>query len=487
MPERPSEVPVVQGEELEARVEAFGDGPDGIVRIDRYVLFVPEVIPGERVRVRVTSAARKYGRAELVEVIESSPDRVQPRCPHFGSCGGCQLQHLSHAAQMEEKTARLRRTLAHALRREERSLPMRPMVGPPDPWEQRTKFVLHFAERDGELVAGFYARRSRELVGIEVCPIQEPRSVRVGLAIRDAARELDLRVFDARDGYGHLRAALIRSTATTGQVHATLVVQTERGLPRLDRFAERVMAAGASGVALNVNDGPPEILLGEHMRSLAGVDSVVDDVDGVRLHSSPGAFFQTSAFGVRALVREVRRILADAPRDCRIADLYCGGGLFALALAPSVGRVFGIEDSERAIADAIASAQDNGIENAHFRAGTVERLLPSIARSRDKPFAVILDPPRAGCDDRVLRGMAKDLQPMRVVYVSCEPSTLARDISRLEPLGYALTEILPVDMFPHTSHIETIAVLQRTVRREDPTARRLYERLRRAPKPPSGA
>ena len=484
MRDRPSIVPVQLDDVIEARVEAFGDGPDGIVRVDRYVLFVAEVIPGELVRVRVTSAARKFGRADLVEVIEPSPDRREPRCPHYGACGGCQLQHLDHAAQMREKTARLRRELAHALRCDELALPIREMIGPDDPWEQRTKLVLHFAQREGWLDAGFFARRSRTVVGIEVCPIQDPLALRVGLAVRDGAEAVGLQVWDEKLQRGHLRAALVRSAPSTGQVHATLVVQSARGLPPLEPLMKIVRTAGATGIALNVNDGPRDILLGEEFHTLEGMDGVFDEVEGLKLFSSPGAFFQTSGFGVRALVREVRRILADAPPDARLADLYCGGGLFALAMAGSVGRVFGIEDAEQAIDDAIASAAENGIENAHFRAGQVERLVASVARHRDKPFAVILDPPRAGCDERVLRAVAAELQPTRIVYVSCEPGTLARDLSRLTPLGYRLTEILPVDMFPHTSHLETITVLERTVRREDPTARRLFERLR-ASKPKS--
>ncbi|MCC6784542.1 MAG: 23S rRNA (uracil(1939)-C(5))-methyltransferase RlmD [Planctomycetes bacterium] len=483
MPDRPAQIPVHVDDVLDARVEAFGDGPDGIVRVDRYVLFVPEVIPGERVRVVVSSAARKYGRAELLEVLEPSPDRVEPRCPHFHHCGGCQLQHLAHPAQMLEKSERLRRVIAHALDVAPASLPIRPMLGPVVPWEQRTKLALHFVERDGLLEAGYFARRSRDVVGIEECPIQDPLALRVGLAVRDGAIAAGLSAvnFDpVRELYrgGHLRATVVRAASATGQAHATVVVQTTRGMPRLEPLVRELQAAGATGASLNVNDGPPEQLLGERFDTLFGTPGVEDEVEGLRLRSSPGAFFQTSAFGVTTLVREVRRILHDAPKDARIADLYCGGGLFALALARSTGRVFGIEDSEQAIADANASAALNGIENAHFRAGLVERLMNNLARSREKPFAVILDPPRAGCAARVLHGVAKELQPTRIVYVSCEPATLARDLARLLPLGYEITEITPVDMFPHTSHIETIVVLERTVRREDRTARRLFERLR---------
>ncbi len=345
MPDRPSVIPVRQDDVLEARVEAFGDGPDGIIRVDRYVLFVAEVIPGELVRVKVTSAARKYGRAELIEVLEPSQDRVTPRCKHFHECGGCQLQHLSHPAQMKEKTARLRRMLAHALDCEVGALPVREMIGPENPWEQRTKLALHFTERDGDIEAGYFARRSREVIGIEECPIEDPLALRVGLAVRDGAMASGLEVWDELSGRGHLRATVVRAAAATKQAHATIVIASARGLPNLDPMVEALRAAGATGASLNLNEEAPEVLLGEQYKTLFGEPGIEDHVEGLKLRSSPGAFFQTSAFGVRVLVREVRRILSDAPADARIADLYCGGGLFALAMCGTVERVFGIEDS----------------------------------------------------------------------------------------------------------------------------------------------
>lgn len=478
MPERPPTIPVTRGEQIVGTVEAFGDGPDGILRVDRYVIFVPEVIPGESVRVEIVSAGRKHGRGVLLEVLEASPQRAEPRCVHFGTCGGCQLQHLSHPAQMTVKEDRLRRTLAHAMEVSVESLPMRPMRGPADPWEQRTKLALHFAERDGVLEAGYFSRRSRDVVGIVECPIQAPLALKIGLAIRDGARRAKLSVYDERARRGHLRAALVRVAAGTTAAHATVILQTSRGLPPLDPIVDAARQAGATGVSVNLNDGPPEILLGEEFHTLWGEPHVLDEIDGLRLRSSPGAFFQTSAFGVRALLEEVRRTLVDAPRDARIVDLYCGGGLFALAMADRVARVFGVEDSEQAIADAQSSADSNGFTNTHFRAGRVETMIRGLARNREKPYAVILDPPRAGCDEAVIHGVAEELQPLRVVYVSCDPATLARDLARLVACGYVLQELTPVDMFPHTSHIEAVAVLDRARRREDPTARRLFERLR---------
>jgi 23S rRNA (uracil1939-C5)-methyltransferase len=485
MPDRPRSVPVRRGQVLDLRVETWGDGPDGLCRLDGYVVLVAEAVPGELVRVEVTSASRKYGRAELLEVVEASADRVEPGCPHFGTCGGCQLQHLAYPAQLRAKEDRLRRTLQHALRLPAAEVPLRPCVAPEQSYGQRNKLALHFAEIDGELQAGYFGRRSREFVGIEVCPVQEPLGLRVGLAARDALRAAGAPAWDPATGRGVLRAVVVRSSAATGQAHATLVFAGEVRPGRLTGVIEALRAAGAVGASITFNDGPPQRLLGEEFRPLFGLQTIDDEVAGRRYRASAGSFFQTSTFGAAALVGLVRRALAEAPADARVADLYCGSGLFALAIADLVERVYAIEDDDRAIEDAQASAAAAGIENVQFRAGRVEHLITNVARLREKPYAVILDPPRAGCDTVVLTRVADKLQPRRIVYVSCDPDSLGRDLARLAQHGYALREATPVDMFPHTAHVETVAVLDRVVRRRDPVKERLLARLRETPTPPA--
>ncbi|MGA0870880.1 MAG: 23S rRNA (uracil(1939)-C(5))-methyltransferase RlmD, partial [Planctomycetota bacterium] len=392
MPERPRSVPVYRDEVVELRVDDFGDGPDGLCRIDGYVVFVAETLPGELVRVRISSASRKFGRGELLEVLEPSPDRVRPICPHFGQCGGCQLQHLAPAAQVAAKEARLRRTLAHALRTTPEAIALGPTRAPADAAGQRTKLALHFAEQDGELVAGYFGRRGRELVAIEVCPVQEQRGLEVALAARDGLRRTGLRAFDPHTGRGDVRAVVVRSSETTGAIHATLVVAHEGvRVGALGPVIDALRAAGATGASLNLNDGPPDRLLGERMRALFGDQHVDDEVHGIRYRTSAGAFFQTSTFGVDALVDEVRVAVGDVPAEAHIADLYCGSGLFALALSGRAAQVFGIEEDERAVEDAVQAAESAGIQNVRFRAGRVEGLISNLARMRDKPHAVIVD------------------------------------------------------------------------------------------------
>jgi len=278
-----------------------------------------------------------------------------------------------------------------------------------------------------------------------------------------------------------VRAVVVRSSEQTQAIHATLVVAHDGvRVGALSPVIDAMRAAGATGAALNLNDGPPDRLLGERMRPLFGVQHVEEEVHGVRYRTSAGAFFQTSAFGVGALVEEVRAAVGEVPEGAHIADLYCGSGLFALALAGQATRVFGIEEDERAVEDAVQAAEEAGIENVRFRAGRVEGLISNLARMRDKPHAVIVDPPRAGCDGRVLARVADRLQPRRLVYVSCDPDSLGRDAARLRDLGYTFRRAVLVDMFPHTAHLETVAVFDRTVRRSDPAKERLLARVRSA-------
>ncbi len=469
MVDRPSGVPVARGDRLTLDVEAFGDGPDGLARIGGYIVFVPGAIPGERVRAEIVSAGRKHGRAELVEIERSAGARVEPRCRHFAVCGGCQLQHVDLETQRRTKTDRLRKTLSHALRT--RSVPVEAMRGSEDGWGLRTKVALHFSGTPEHLVAGYFQRRSRELVGIAECPVSDPLALRVALAARDGVIRAGLSAWDPRSDDGEIRAVVARAAPSTQDVHLIVVVRRE---PRAG-FAAIVRAArdaGATGVSIDRNDGPPERLTsGDPPRVIFGEGTIREEVRGTRMRVSPGAFFQTSSYGAGELVDVVRE-LHGATADGRIVDLYCGVGLFALALAPDVARVVAVDENEEAVEDARLAAEAAGIQNVTFKSGVVERLADSLARGRGELDAAIVDPPRAGLSRRVVDVLLQRLTPRRIVYVSCDPESLGRDLRQLVHGGYRLARVVPVDMFPHTHHIEAVAVLDRLKPRAGDAARR---------------
>lgn len=452
--------PVRTGDVLSVEVQSLADGPDALCLVDGYVVFVPFALPGERVRVRVLSAGRKHGRAELLAVERASPERVSARCSHFGSCGGCDFQVLSATAQQRVKTQRVAKALAFALKVPADTLPIRPLAAPPDPWGQRNKIalVLH-PDPERYLRAGLYARRSQAVVPLRECPVSSPDGVAVALRLADALRMLRPPIADPHRQSPGLRALVVRTANGTGEPHA-LLVGTEPGCPQAEELVAAARTAGAVSVAYNCNPDFGPNLLGRETRLLAGPTRVREQVDALTYLVSPGAFFQTSAWGVRHLVQNVRACVPESPgRD--IVDLFCGGGLLTLALADRCRRIFGIEGNPNAIEDARASARLAGIRNAEFTAGRVEDRVRGLAAGLDTA-TVVLDPPRDGCAPGVIEVVATSLRPDRVVYVSCEPNSLARDAADLVQLGYRLSAVEPFDMFPQTHHVETLAVFERS-------------------------
>jgi 23S rRNA (uracil1939-C5)-methyltransferase len=456
---REAGVPVGVGEELSVPIFELAAGPDAIGRIGDYVVFVPGALPGEKVRVRIASASRKYARGTVVKVEKASPARETPRCRHFGICGGCHMQHMAYDAQLDMKEDRVADELSWALGHK---VAVESIRGPNEPWEQRTKVGFQVGGRPGALHLGLFKVRSRDIVAIKECPVQDPKATALALKIGEIASRLKIAPWK-EDGNGTLRAVVVRLAPGTDEMHVTLVAGTP-SFNSLDRLAVEVIEAGAKGVSINVNAEPGPMLMGDRTRLVAGQGRIEAVVGGVRYLMSPGAFFQTSRYGVETLVDEVRNVLADVPKDASVVDLYCGVGLFALALADRVDRVVGIEENAQAITDARDAAKLNGFARVRFIAGRAESRIRELAEREKSPFAVIVDPPREGCDPSVLEVVANILRPQRIVYVSCEAESLGRDGQLLEELGYVLVRARPIDMFPHVYHVETVAVFERPAR-----------------------
>ncbi|MBI3724262.1 23S rRNA (uracil(1939)-C(5))-methyltransferase RlmD [bacterium] len=447
--------PLLEGAVVDALVEALPLGPDAVARADGYVLFVPGGVPGETVRVRVTEAGRRYGRGEVLEVIQRSPDRAEPFCPYFLTCGGCHLQHLEEGARRRAKRSLLSRTLEHALGHEVRVLPIEetPVRG------YREKIALTLAPAGARgIAAGFYRARSRELIAIEECPVQAEPATSLAFGLVDVLRRVGARAWDERHDRGDVRHLVIRRGAGTGELYAVLVARHEE-LPWLSRFVEEARALGPVGIALNVS--PPrerDLVLGAKTRVLFGPPRYRTTVAGLTYHVSPTSFFQTNAAGAESVVASVLRFLGPL-EGRRVLDVYGGVGLVALQAARRGARALVVEGNPASIQDGRETAHANGIA-CSFRRGRAEDLLPRLARESSRFSAVVLDPPREGCHPRVLEAV-RDLEPREVAYVSCDPESLGRDLGVLERSGFSLQEVVPVDMFPHAYHIEAVAHLSR--------------------------
>lgn len=447
-------------------IESIDLSGDGIARLGRQRVAVPYTIPGERVRVRLTPARSSRQSATLVEVVRPSPHRVTPGCAHFAprdgaACGGCSWQHIAYEEQLRLKTDLIARLVGAAVPNAPAPLPMRPATPVDDPWRYRHKvhFVfnaldsarpLDFARGKGAIAMGHYARGTRQVVAVRECPVHDERGNAVAFALRDACL--------AHDAGRTLKSVAVRATRSKSETMATLVV-TSIDDKRLRAAARSLLAGNAAPTSLHLNVHPKgdAFIFGPETRRLSGPARVREEIAGLSFLISPTAFFQTN---VRAAEILVELTLDAIPEQADVLDLYAGAGLFALPLARRGHRVIAIEESRLAVADGIASRELNRIpeERCRFVARPVERArLPRVD-------AVVLDPPREGCDARVLKRVFGTIAPKTAVYVSCNPEALARDLSIVAPHGYAVESIQPVDMFPHTPHIEAVAVLHRTER-----------------------
>lgn len=458
--------PVQEGEVVPATIEALPLGPDSVARARGYVLFVPGGIPGERVRVRVTATGRRYGRGEVVSVEAPSGDRAPPFCPYFLRCGGCHLQHLAPEARRRAKRSLLRLTLERALGRD---IPVSEAEPGPER-RYRAKVVVTLGPRAGGIEAGLYRLHSRELIAIEDCPVQNEAATRLALGLARALEAAGASAWDERTGEGEARHILVRAGEGSGELDAVVAVRRPGPFPWQDALAERARALGATGLSLNTSP-PPErdpadpsrpprdLVLGPETVRLFGPERYRTTIEGLDYLVSPVSFFQTNPDGAATIVRTSLRLLGDV-RGKRLLDVYGGVGLVALQAARRGARPLVVEGNPASIADGRATAEGAGL-TCSFRRGRAEDLLPRLAREGSRFELAVVDPPREGCHPRVLEALVRGLATRTVVYVSCEPETLARDLAVLEGLGLRTDEVVPVDMFPHAYHIEAVARLVR--------------------------
>ncbi|MFO1078817.1 MAG: 23S rRNA (uracil(1939)-C(5))-methyltransferase RlmD [Planctomycetota bacterium] len=455
MPDRSShEIPVTRGELRDLQIDGLGDGPDAMARIGGYVVFVPGALPGERVRVRITSASRKFGRGELIAVKRSAPDRVVAPCRHFLACGGCHRQHTDYPAQLASKQALVQKTIDRALG--PRTIPVAPTIAAAAPYGQRHKVALHlYNGASGAIQPGFHRLRSTAFVPVHECPASEPHALALALHAVDLLRETRAPAFDPESAPdGLLRTVLVRRT-TLGESHL-VIVATRATIPGLDRILARLHEAGATTISTNHNDRQLAVLLGPHTVVRSGPPRIRERLLGVDYLLSPDAFFQTSPHAAAAIVRFALDWLAPRATD-EVADLYCGGGLLTLPLARLAKRVRAVEANPAALADCRAAADAQGITNVTWHRSDVARELGAGLPAVD---LVVADPPRSGLPDSVVTALAA-MRPRRLVHIACDLGSLGRDLAALAAAGFAPRTVVPLDMFPQTSHVETLVGLDR--------------------------
>jgi len=453
--------PVRKGEEVELRVDSLAYGGNGVGRLDGFVVFVRGGLPGDLVRARATKVKRGFAEAIRTELLEPGPGRVEAPCRHFGICGGCRFQDLAYERQLEAKHEQVRDALVRL--GGFASPPLEPIVPARSTYRYRNKLEYSFAPGDdadaGGLVLGFHrAGRWDEVIDVEECLLTTETGNAVREAVAGWARSEGLEPYDQETQSGYLRHLVVREGRNTGQLLVLLV--TAPG----DRFDADFLIEtltrlpAVRSIHWAVNDRPAEVT-NLPTQLLWGEEWIEEELLGLRFRVRPNAFLQTNTEMAETLYSLARDAAALTGSET-VYDLYCGTGTIGLALAAGAGSVWGVEISEESVACAIENAAVNEVGNARFFAGNVGQSLEELAERAGAPDVVVVDPPRAGLAGKALRRTGA-LGAERIVYVSCNPTTLASDLAVLrDEYGYELVRCTPVDMFPHTPHIESVSLLR---------------------------
>ncbi|MGN0791358.1 MAG: 23S rRNA (uracil(1939)-C(5))-methyltransferase RlmD [Christensenellales bacterium] len=448
--------PIEKNDDIELTITALSSEGQGIGRIDGYAVFVPYALAGERVRAHVIKVTSGYAVAKLTDILEKSADRTENTCPSYPKCGGCTLRHLAYPAQLEAKTAQVRDALIRLGKFDAPAV--LPCIGMDDPAHYRNKGSFPMGYGEGfKVTPGFFAQRSHRLIPVESCEIQSPEVMAVTAVVAEWANMYGIPPYDEYSRTGALRHVMARSSeegvlalvVTTGRLpHSNELVEAlKRSIPRL------------VGVVHNINSKDTNVILGNKFITLWGNDRLNTRIAGHSFSASMASFLQVNPIQTEKLYGCALEFLS-LNGDERVADVYCGIGTITLMLAEHCAYVTGIECVPAAIADAKANAAKNGISNVEFICDTAESALPTLVEEGMRLDAAVIDPPRKGCERPALDALA-DSGVERIVYVSCNPATMARDCRVLADRGYELIKAQPVDMFPNTHHVETVCLLVR--------------------------
>ena len=452
------------------KIEDMGIAGEGIGKVDGFTLFVKDAVIGDVVEAKVMKAKKSYGYARLMNIITPSEFReMHPVCQMSRKCGGCQIQELKYDRQLQFKEDKVRGNLLRIGEVPEELLDnvMEPVLGMDDPFRYRNKAQFPIGrDREGCLAAGFYAGRTHSLIPIGDCAIGVEVNRRILDLILEYMEEYKIEPYDEGHHAGLVRHVLIRYGFATDEIMVCLVINGDR-LPHAEVLTGRLSSIkGMTSITININKDKTNVIMGSEIRRLWGQDHITDCIGDVRYRISPLSFYQVNPAQTEKLYGTALEYAGLTGKET-VWDLYCGIGTISLFLARKAKQVYGVEIVPQAIDDARENAKANGITNAEFYVGKAEEILPGYYEDYEKrngerarADVIVVDPPRKGCDETLLETIVK-MEPERVVYVSCDPATLARDVKYLRGNGYEIQRVRPVDMFPHTVHVETCVLLQR--------------------------
>ncbi|WP_332457829.1 23S rRNA (uracil(1939)-C(5))-methyltransferase RlmD [Tumebacillus avium] len=445
------------GQVVDIEVKRMGINGEGIGYAERQVIFVPGALPGEQVVAEVVKVEQRHAVGKLIRVKQKSKDRVEPPCAVYDQCGGCTLQHMSYQAQLEMKRELVREPLSRyaGLKKP----PVEPTVGMADPWGYRNKAQLPIVEHKGEVVVGLFQAGSHQIVDVSGCAVQHPMTNRIVQEVRDIAKELGISLYQEKVHKGELRTVVARVGFETGQCQLTLVTRT-RELSRKNDLVKRIVERipEITSIMQNVNPAKTSLIFGDETIPLWGTGDIQERLGDVQFSLSPRAFFQLNPEQTPKLYNLVADAAELTGKEV-VVDAYCGVGTIGLWLAPKAKEVHGMDITPEAIADAKRNAKMSGVDNARFVVGAAEKILVDWMKQGLRPDVVVVDPPRTGLHQDLIEALLKTA-PKRIVYVSCNPSTLGKDCGQLGK-KYEIKKVTPVDMFPQTAHVECCSLLVR--------------------------
>ena len=449
-----------KNEIYEIEITALTATGSGVGRIDKTAVFVPFSAVGDRLSVLIVKVKKNYAFGKIVEVISPSPDRIKNDCPVFGKCGGCSFRHISYRAEVSAKALTVRDNIRRigGFSNFETADPIFDETRC-DRYRNKAQYPVRL--ENGELKTGFFSQRSHRVNDCGGCLLQPVVFENIIKTAAEFIKSFKISVYDERSGRGLVRHICVRIAEKTGEIMVIAVVNGD-GLPHAEILIDALKTA-ADGhlktVVLNINREDTNVILGKECRTLFGDGFITDEICGTKVRISPLSFYQVNRDAAEKLYLKAAEYAA--PDGKTVLDLYCGTGIIGLTMAKRAKKLIGVEIVPQAVKDAEINASENGIFNAEFICADAAAAAKTLSRRGERPDTVILDPPRKGCSEELLKITANDFSPERIVYVSCDSATLSRDLKILSQLGYSLKEATPCDLFPRTAHVETVVLLSK--------------------------
>lgn len=447
---------IEKNKEYTLKIESVSSEGHGVAHIDGFTVFVPQTAEGDTVRAVITSVQKRFGRARLTEIIEASADRCDADCPNYEQCGGCQLRHINYAKQLEIK----RQAVESAMQRIGgfTDFKAEETVGADTQSRYRNKMMFPVGRSGGQTVCGFYAPKSHDIIPLSDCVLGDAVNAKIIDAVLEYMNENNVEPYDEKTRHGIIRRIFTRKSFSNNKIMVVICAAAKK-LPKQETLVERLknVSDRISSIILNVNTG--KLTLGNDNVTLWGENTIYDTLCDIKFEISPNSFFQVNPEQTEKLYRKALEF-AQLDKSTRVMDIYCGIGTISLYAAQTAKSVIGVEIVKQAIKDAKENAKRKGIDNAEFYADIAENIVPRLIAEGKQADVVILDPPRKGSDEQTLTAIIKS-GAKRVVYVSCNPATLARDAKLLSRHGYKITQSAVFDLFPHTCHIETVLLMEK--------------------------